>query len=247
MRSTLQKIYRLAQLPRLRYALPVEGIRRVFFAYDTREVMMSKIMEWASFRNLGGDYMEFGVFEGDSFIKAFHFARFARLSHMTFYAFDSFAGYPPLEGIDKECGYFQEGAYICDLETFKKKLSHGGIDMRRVRIVPGWFSELALRAKEGKTESKLASVAWIDCDLYKPTLEALDFLADYITDGTVIVFADWFTCNGASDMCQPKALSDWLAKNPAVKLVEYLTFGSKAFIVSWPEKRKTDKELPRGL
>src|SRR5882672_12691289 len=107
MRRFFYSIYRFFNSPRIRYCLLVEGARR-FLAYDTREVMMAKIMEWARFRNLEGDYMEFGVFRGDSFIKAFHFAKFAELFSMKFYAFDSFSGYPPLEGIDKECGYFKE-------------------------------------------------------------------------------------------------------------------------------------------
>ena len=178
-RNILRLIYKLITAPRLRYSLLMEGMRRLFFTYDTREAVMSKIMEWAYFRNLNGDYMEFGTYKGNSFIKAFHFARFAGLSSMKFYAFDSFTGYPPLEGIDKECGYFKEDNYVCDLDTFKRNLLKGGVDLKKVVIVPGWFDRLREIAKN-RVESKVASVVWLDCDLYKSTLEALDFLVDYV-------------------------------------------------------------------
>lgn len=231
-RNILRPIYKFLNAPRFRYSLLMEGMRR-FFTYESRETIMRMIMEWAYFRNLNGDYMEFGVYKGDSFIKAFHFSNFAGLFSMKFYAFDTFSGYPKIEGIDKECGYFKESDYICDLDTFKKNLSKGGVDLKRTVMVPAPFDKLY----EKKIESKIASVVWIDCDLYKSTLQALDFAVDYIADGTVIVFADWFTCNGALDMGQPRAAKEWLEKNPKIKLVEIFNFdGSKTFIVSKPKQ-----------
>lgn len=121
-RKIIRPIYKFLNSPRPRYSILAEGMRDLFFTYDTREIMMQKVMEWASFRDLKGDYMEFRVFKGDSFIKAYNFAKFARLFSvnfsMKFYAFDSFSGYSKLEGIDKDCGYFQEGQYVCDIDTF---------------------------------------------------------------------------------------------------------------------------------
>ena len=228
-RGLVDPIYRFASSPRIRYSLPIEGARR-FLSYDTREVMMAKIMEWARFRNLNGDYMEFGVFKGDSFTKAYHFAKYADLWSMRFYAFDSFSGYPPLEGVDKECGFFKEGDYANDLDAFKKNLRRGGVDLNEVVVVPGVFGDLKKTA--AGIESKLASVVWIDCDIYKATLQALDFLVDYVGDGTIVVLADWYTCNGRPDMGQPRAVSEWLEKNPGLELIEYLNFGSRAFLVS---------------
>lgn len=232
-------VYKFITAPRLRYSLMFEGLRRLFFTYTSREIAMRRIMQWAFFRKLNGDYMEFGVFQGDSFTKAFHFSKFAKLPSMKFFAFDSFSGYPPLEGVDKECGYFEEKAYLCSLDDFKSNLSKNGVNMGRVRIVSGTFNELNKNAK-GKIESKVASVVWIDCDLYKATLDALDFLVDYIADGTVIVFADWFACNGSPDLGQPLAAREWLSKNPTIKLIEFFNFGEKAYIVSIPKNKKND-------
>ena len=224
-------MYKFIRKPHFRYSLFGEGMRRLFFTYDEREEIMKKVMSWAFFRNLEGDYMEFGVYQGESFIKAFHFARFRKLSSMKFYAFDSFSGYPPLEGIDKECGYFKEGGYESDLKTFKKNLLRARVDMKKVRIIPGLFSKLNQTVKE-EIKSKIVSVVWIDCDLYKATLEALNFLTNHLADGTVIVFADWFTCNGVPNMGQPRAVREWLENNPAIKLVEFSNICGKTFIVS---------------
>ncbi|MBU2544925.1 TylF/MycF family methyltransferase [Patescibacteria group bacterium] len=233
--NIIEPIYKLIRKPRFRYSLFIEGMRRLFYTYDEREAVMKRIMEWAFFRDLKGDYMEFGVYEGNSFIRAFYFAKFRKLSAMKFYAFDSFSGYPPLEGIDKDCGYFEENGYEADLKTFKKNLTRAGVDMKRVRIIPSLFSELNQKAKE-KIESKVASVVWIDCDLYKATLESLNFLNNYITDGTIIVFADWFACNGALHMGQPRAVREWLENNPNIKLIEFSNLCGKVFIVSSVQK-----------
>jgi len=230
-RKILYPLYKFLNSPRLRYSAPVEGLRRLFFAHDTREVVMRQVMEWANFRNLKGDYMEFGVFKGDSFIKAYNFAKFAGIFSMKFYAFDSFLGYSKLEGIDKECGYFKESQYICDEASFRKNLLKAGVDLNEVIFIPGFFDKLSENSKN-KVKSKTASVVWIDCDLYAPTLQALNFLVDYIADGTIIIFADWYTCNGADNMGQPLAAKEWLSKNPDIKLIEYFNFGSKAFLVS---------------
>lgn len=105
------------------------------------------------------------------------------------------------------------------------------MDLNEVIFTPGFFDKLSENSK-GKVKSKVASVIWIDCDLYLSTLQALNFLVDYIADGTMIVFADWYTCNGNDDMGQPLACKEWLSKNSDIKLVEYFNFGSKAFLVS---------------
>lgn len=232
MKKILKAVYRLTQSPKFRYSFFLEGLRRYFLTYETREALMIKVMEWARFRNIEGDYLEFGVFKGNSFIKAYYMAKYGQLSSMKFYAFDSFSGYPPLEGVDKECGYFIEGDYNCDLKTFKRNLKKAGVPAERVVITEGLFEDLPKTARDLQTT---ASVVWIDCDLYKPTLEALNFLRNHITDGTVIVFADWLTCNGAEGICQPGAVQKWLEQNPDTRLVEFISNGgAKAFIVSRP-------------
>jgi macrocin-O-methyltransferase TylF-like protien len=45
-----------------------------------------------------GDLLEFGVYRGTSFISAFKQAQEHRLTHMRFFAYDSFAGLPNDEG-----------------------------------------------------------------------------------------------------------------------------------------------------
>ena len=213
----------------------MEGLRRTFFIYETREFVMRYIMSWANFRGLQGDYMEFGVFEGKSFVQAFHFARFQRLSRMHFYAFDSFTGYPPLYDIDKQGGYLKEGDYKCDQKTFIGNIKRGGVDSKRVTVMPGWFADLKKNAQGKIKEDTLASVVWFDCDLYISTLQALEFVEDYIAPGTIIVFADWFLENGSSDSGQPRAVREWLERNPNILLNEFANyFGKKIFIVSKP-------------
>src|ERR1700730_18275028 len=113
---------------------------------------------------VAGDYLEFGVYEGDSFIKAYHAILGPRRQHFAgsskhpthkskfgnstaeyelweqtkprFFAFDSFAGLPPSSEyqIGEE---WVEGSYQCSEDQFKKNLVRDGVDLNDVVIVPG--------------------------------------------------------------------------------------------------------------
>ena len=72
------------------------------FGYSERERVMKQIMDFVANGRMPGDYLEFGVFRGGTFAPAYHFASRRALPHMRFYAFDSFQGLPPSEGVDVE-------------------------------------------------------------------------------------------------------------------------------------------------
>src|SRR5437763_11463578 len=64
---------------------------------STRE-MMYNAFHLTSFSKVEGDYLEFGVFRGNSFIKAWNSARLTGRRRVRFYAFDSFEGLPDPTG-----------------------------------------------------------------------------------------------------------------------------------------------------
>ena len=64
---------------------------------NTRRRYFEKAFEIVAASGTGGDYLEFGVYQGSSLIMAFHLARRYRLNTMRFFAFDSFAGLPAID------------------------------------------------------------------------------------------------------------------------------------------------------
>jgi hypothetical protein len=65
--------------------------------YKETEGILAKAMNLVTSNRLEGDYLEFGVYQGESFVTAYKFSKdYYGLKSMHFYAFDSFQGQPPL-------------------------------------------------------------------------------------------------------------------------------------------------------
>lgn len=207
-----------------------------------------------------GDYLEFGVFRGGSFISAYKVLEAARKfwasdeanravysnkdraakSNVTkkndirYFAFDSFDGLPELKGVDKGATRFSGGRFDCSEPEFLSILKGQGVDLTKVTTVPGWYDKTLNNETKKKFNLKSAALVMVDCDLYESTRYVLDFITDLVVDGTVIVFDDWFCYKGHPEMGEQKATKEWLEKNPHIHLSEYHLSGAsqKSFIVS---------------
>lgn len=196
------------------------------FNYLPFEAVIRTTMEFIANSNLKGDYLEFGVFQGRHFTSAFHFAQKNRLDFMKFYAFDSFQGLPEVTGHDTNAPrQFAKGEFSCDVETFKKSIARSRIDLTKVTIVPGWFNESLNAETRRKLNIEKVAVVWIDCDFYESTVPVLDFITDYVQDGTVIIFDDWFCFNGNPEYGEQRAFREWLERNPSITATEFYKYG----------------------
>lgn len=163
--------------------------------------------------------MEFGVYKGGTFIESYKVARAKKLDRMKFFAFDSFEGLPESIGLDKEFHQFATGEYKFSLENFKERLIKNGIS--NVEIVSGWFDKTLNADTKKRLGIKSAAVVWIDCDLYESTVPVLKFIKDYIIDGTIIVFDDWYHFRGNPKYGEQRAFREWLAENPQFTASEF--------------------------
>lgn len=210
---------------------------RVFhscLAYSSQEEMLDNALAYLRVSHVAGDYLEFGVYQGQTLAAAFHLAKSRGFQSMQFYAFDSFAGLPSPSGVDAE-GYrqFDEGQYQCDEPTFKANLRRQGVDLNRVTIVPGWFKDSLTDAARTALPLTRAALIWIDCDLYESAVPVLNFVTDYVQDGAVIVFDDWFAFRSRPERGEQRAFSEWLESTPFVSAVQFLRMGwhGNSFVV----------------
>lgn len=222
-RLAVRPLYKLFSTPSFRYSYFMD-----VFAHTPRETMMKTAMEFATHSELEGDYLEFGVNRGESFVAAFHFARRSSLKEMRFYAFDSFSGLPEIKGLDAEgFAHFKEGDFSCDMDSFRKIVADKGVELDRVKLVPGWYDQVLNEETKRKLPIRAAAVVWVDCDLYESTVPVLDFITDYVQDGTVIVFDDWFSFRGDPQRGERRAFAEWLEKNPHITATEFHKFDWK--------------------
>jgi hypothetical protein len=181
--------------------------------------------------SLLGDYLEFGCAAGGSFLHAYKRAA-PLMPWMRFWAFDSFAGLPRPEGIDQD-GEAQEGLFACNQQTFLRNLRVAKVDWSRVVCVPGWYSDTLTPGLKPHRGLKLASIVYIDCDLYHSCVLALAFITDLVETGSVIIFDEWLTFKGDPNRGEQRACAEWLTRHPEITLQDWHFFGAygKSFIV----------------
>jgi hypothetical protein len=191
-----------------------------------------------------GDYLEFGVWRGYSFVTAYHSVLSARDDHYglglttpeylawkrqrpRFFAFDSFEGLPGGEGIERMVDY-APGAYAFAEEGFRTNLRDQGVDLGDVVTVKGFYDQTCTPETKARLGITKAALVMIDCDLYESTVPVLDFLTDIVQQGTIIVFDDWFRFKGSPNHGEQRACREWLARNPRLELVEFWKQGPQA-------------------
>ncbi|MBA8904168.1 TylF/MycF/NovP-related O-methyltransferase [Phyllobacterium sp. P30BS-XVII] len=182
---------------------------------------IDKIADYFRGAFVKGDYLEFGVYQGETFAYACNVMA-PMYPDMRFIALDSFEGLPqPKTGIDEDNGYsggFYKGQFYCDETEFIANLVARSVDMDRVMVVKGWYDE-TLRMDNPKTHSiESVAFAWVDCDLYESTVPVLQYLTNRLTVGSVILFDDWRCFRNLSGFGQQRACREWLARNPQIKL-----------------------------
>lgn len=207
---------------------------------------------FAAWNQVEGDYLEFGVYKGESFAAAFRAMNAARRPFSStpndppeyahwranpprFFAFDSFEGLPP--GPAERHVDYGVGAYACSEGQFLDNLKREGVDLSRVVTIPGYYDKTLTPELKSRYGLEKAAVVMIDCDLYESTVPVLDFLTDIVDQGTVLIFQDWFRFKGRPGSGEQRACREWLARNPHLELIEYWREGPQAvsFIVNLKE------------
>jgi len=208
---------------------------------------------FVTWNQIEGDYLEFGVWRGESFAAAYHALQHYRRQHAglnsaalknsteyttwlesppRFFAFDSFQGLPP--GAAERQVDFTPGAYGCSEAEFRANIAKEGVDLSRVVTVPGFYDHSLNRETKQQLGLKKAAVVMIDCDLYESTVPVLEFLTDLVGQGTILIFHDWFRFKGRPDCGEQRACREWLARNPQLELIDFWRQGPQAvsFIVN---------------
>ena len=227
----LKYFYRVSISVRARFPLPL-----IPALFTEKERILNDAIAFTQFNKMKGDYLEFGTFEGNAFLMAHHLAQSYRLKDMHFYAFDSFEGLPEVKGIDvvdEADPYYKKGEFRCSLDRFRKILRRHNVDMSRTHIVPGFFEQSLTEETKASLPLREVAVALIDCDLYESTRVVLEFLTDYLVNGSVLIFDDWFNYRGDHRLGEHRAFLEWLEAHPKLKASQYRPYAwhGNSFII----------------
>ena len=201
-------------------ALEYRSFNRRFYAIE-------QCADYLVGAQVDGDYLEFGVYKGDTFSHAYQWMS-SHFKNMQFIAFDSFEGLPKPQGIDDSGGYasnFHETEFSCSQDEFRNHILSKGVDLKKVKMVAGWFDKTLLPEKANEYGVHKIAVAWVDCDLYESTVPVLSFITPYLAIGSVIIFDDWRCYRNHPDFGEQRACREWLETNKKIKLSELFSFG----------------------
>lgn len=136
------------------------------------------------------------------------------------FGFDSFIGLPEV-WVDKD------GAVVVPPEYFS---TNGVIpSVKDVKFYAGWFTDTL---QEYLKIAEPIALLHIDSDLYSSAKEVLWALNNYIVEGTIIVFDEWFYKHDAKyDDHEQKAFREWVVK-----------FGRKCKVIPFVDKTTSGEE-----
>jgi hypothetical protein len=175
-------------------------------------------------------FFEFGCHSGRTFSAALLAAKYFRLP-LDAYAFDSFEGLP--ETNKDEDGIFRAGSYCTTLSQFRKIVKKGTkVNLPEKNIIKGFYDQ-SLTKMLGKALPGQVGFVHIDVDLYSSTVTVLEFIKDHLTNGTVVLFDDWYAFPPGKEMGEKRALKEFMQKYPHIKFSEwknYSGFGKSFFV-----------------
>lgn len=193
-----------------------------------KTLALKKAFYYAALEALPGDYAEFGVFEGTSFIAAFENDRRLRpptVPARAFWGFDSFeGGFKYFDERDRH-PFFREGEFTSSYDQTCRRVARA-IGKRAVwQLVPGYFEQ----SLAGKTAPDLGinaiAVALVDCDLGTPARLALDFMRPAFQNGTVLILDDYFAYKGSPTTGVAGAFAEFQAAHPALRFRRLFDYG----------------------
>ena len=177
-----------------------------------------------------GDYIEFGVAQGNSLRAALLANKSAKSKiigvhpiERNFYGFDTFEGFSTNTTIDKHATWtgskFNKNLSSV-IRRFRKhpEVKLISVDVLNINHNPNFSTkELKINAP---------AVILFDMDLYAPTAAALLWAETIIQQGTFLIFDEPFAFNGDSAKGEALAIKEFQERNPRIKFRNFATYGA---------------------
>ena len=192
-----------------RYADTING-----FAITQINQLCCDLLDTLDEGDIPGAIVEFGVAAG-GWLKHILNHLDQKSVFRDIYGFDSFEGLPePDKQYDGDA--WQKGQYANPFEAVQKTL--GLSERKHLHLLKGWFSD-SFKTQEAQNVKEIA-FAKVDCDLYGPAVECLNFLTGRLSDGAILMFDDW---THLATLGETKAFMEWVPCVPQYRF-EFIGF-----------------------
>lgn len=192
-----------------KYANAING-----FAITQINQLCRDLLDMLDEKQVAGTVVEFGVAAG-SWLNII-------LDHMDqkgicrqVYGFDSFEGLPEPDQ-QHDGNAWRKGQYANPFDTVQKALRLS--ERKHLHLLKGWFFD-SFNTPEAQNVKEIA-FAKVDCDLYGPAVECLDFITDRLSDGAILMFDDW---THLATLGETKAFMEWVPRVPQYRF-EFIGF-----------------------
>ena len=104
--------------------------------------ILSQAFEFKVFNDVPGDYFEFGLWRGATFLMAHHMKHRYRLDQMKLWGFDSFEGLPEIDDTHDTTwrkGEYACSQYACSQDEFRRILYRRGVRKDEYELISGYY------------------------------------------------------------------------------------------------------------
>lgn len=177
---------------------------------------------------VGGQYLEFGCHNANTMRMAWDTSRL--LMKWRYVACDSFEGLPEIEAIDRQ-PIWQKGFYATDEARFVELCTRHGLPGERLQTVKGFYDVSLTPALRERLSDRMASMVYVDCDLYASTVPVLEFVRPLLRVGSIVAFDDWNAFWGDPERGERLAFREFRERHPTMRFEPFVaTHMLKSFV-----------------
>lgn len=193
--------------------------------------MLAQAFEFKKINDVSGDYFEFGLWRGKTFLYAWEMKRRYSCNETILFGFDSFEGLPEID--DNHDNIWESQAFCCSQEELRRILHRAGVRENEFQLVGGYYEHSLNDQLHERLAGRSAAIVYIDCDLYVSTKQVLGFIKRYLVNGTIVCFDDFFNYKGSPTQGEQRALSEFLAQDSSVNFIPWSPYAplGQSFIV----------------
>jgi hypothetical protein len=180
-------------------------------------------------QNVEGDFLEFGVFKGASFLRFATFSEIFENQNRQFFGFDSFEKFPrddiKLDSDNEFISRFEEASGDpIGKEKLEELINNKQFTTpENIKLIKGNVFETVPAFLENNQNIKLACIH-LDMDVYEPTKYCLDLLFPFLQENGIIICDDYNQVDGAT-----KAFDEFSEKHE--KNISKLEFSKTPYFI----------------